>query len=153
MQLKPVNENFLVAGQLDPNDLAAIAAQGIRTLICNRPDNEQPGQPACAEISKRAAGLGITTHYLPVVHTSIDSRAVRSFTALLQTENAPVLAWCRSGQRSLVLWCLSRIQLGDDHATVLAQAKNLGFDFSNLPAAFAGVIAELTSSSGNQPPA
>jgi sulfide:quinone oxidoreductase len=143
MQLKPVNEKFLVADQITLDDLNTIAAQGIRTLICNRPDSELTDQPMFAEVSERARQLGITAHYLPVVHATINSGDVRKFTALLQTADEPVLAFCRSGLRSMTLWSLSRMQQGEDTTTVVSQAKNSGFDFSNMPSAFAKVVAEL----------
>jgi sulfide:quinone oxidoreductase len=143
MKLRPVTENFFVADQLGVDDLDALAAQGIRTLICNRPDSELAGLPGYPELSKRAAELHMTTHYLPVVHDTINSSDVRNFTALLQAAPAPVLAWCRSGQRSMTLWCLSRIQQGDDSSSAVSAANAAGFDFSNLPAKFAHVIADL----------
>ena len=153
MQLKQVNDNFFIADQLGLADLGPIAAKGIRTLICNRPDSEMAGLPVFAEFSQRAAELHLTIHYLPVVHATINSHDVRNFTALLQAGPAPVLAWCRSGQRSLTLWSLSRIQQGDDSAAVLSQAATVGFDFRSLPGNFAGVITELTTGSGHLPPA
>jgi len=153
MQLKQVNDNFYIADQLSLGDLGAIAAKGIRTLICNRPDSEMGGLPSFAEFSQRAAELHLDIHYLPVVHATINSDDVRAFTALVQTVPAPVLAWCRSGQRSLTLWSLSRIQLGEPSAAVVTQAAALGFDFSSLPGRFAEAITELTNNSGSSAPA
>ncbi len=151
MNLKSVTEYFFVADQLGLDDLDTIAAKGIRTLICNRPDSELASHNTFAEISERAAQLGISTHYLPVVHDTINSLNVRNFTALLQNAEAPVLAWCRSGLRSITLWSLSRIEQGDDSAAMVPAAAALGFDFSTFPGKFAGVIAELTNSFSKLP--
>ncbi len=151
MNLKSVNENFFVADQLTLDDLDTIAAKGIRTLICNRPDSEQVRQPTFAEISERAAELHISTRYLPVVHDTINSLNVRNFNELLLAAEAPVLAWCRSGLRSITLWGLSRVLQGDNSATVVAQANAAGFDFSGFHSKFGGVIAELTNSFSSLP--
>jgi len=44
---RTIDETLLVAGQIALDDLATAAAQGVRTIINNRPDGEQPG-PAWA---------------------------------------------------------------------------------------------------------
>lgn len=55
-----------------PGDLGAIAAQGFKTLICNRPDGEGADQPTHRELAHAAAALGMTLHYLPVVAGKVD---------------------------------------------------------------------------------
>ena len=45
MDLKRLTPTLSVAPQIAPDDLPAAAAAGFTTLICNRPDGEQPGQP------------------------------------------------------------------------------------------------------------
>ena len=42
---RTIDETLLVTGQISPDDIATAAAQGVRTIINNRPDGEQPGQP------------------------------------------------------------------------------------------------------------
>ena len=43
------------AGKLDPSDIEALAASGVRTIINNRPDDEDPGQLPAAEARRLAA--------------------------------------------------------------------------------------------------
>ena len=59
MSFSALDAAFLVSPQIQPGDVAAAAAMGVTTIVNNRPDGEEPGQPAGAEIeaAARAAGL------------------------------------------------------------------------------------------------
>ena len=143
MEIRKVSDRFSVSGQLEPEAVPALAASGVRTLICNRPDREAPDQPERAAIEQRARELGMQVHYLPVVHDTIDGRNVEDFAALLDGAAFPVHAWCRSGLRSITLWSLAQIRAGGDPAAQIEQATKLGFDFRSFPDKFAAVIARL----------
>ena len=49
-QFKKVTENFWVSPQMLEEHVQAAADAGFRTLINNRPDGEEPGQPTGAEV-------------------------------------------------------------------------------------------------------
>ena len=51
MEYRQITEEYAVSGQIAPEDIAAIKAAGFRSIICNRPDDEQPGQPTADEIA------------------------------------------------------------------------------------------------------
>ena len=53
-QFKKVTENFWVSPQMLEEHIQAAADAGFRTLINNRPDGEEPGQPS-AEALRQAA--------------------------------------------------------------------------------------------------
>ena len=57
--MRKIDERTYVSGQVDPADLPAIKAAGVAMIVNNRPDGEEPGQPAAAaiETAARAAGL------------------------------------------------------------------------------------------------
>lgn len=143
MDIKKVSDQFSVSSQLEPDAIPALQAAGIKTLICNRPDNEAPGQPAHADIERRAQAAGMRVHYLPVVHDTINNQNVDDFAALLKGATFPVHAWCRSGLRSITLWSLAQIKAGGDPAAQVATATRLGFDFRSFLDKFAAVIARL----------
>ena len=48
-----------VAGKLDRADIDALAAAGVRTIVNNRPDDEDPGQLPAAEARRLAEAHGI----------------------------------------------------------------------------------------------
>src|SRR5271165_6436205 len=108
MQLRRLTNELAVAGQITPGDMQGLAAQGICSIICNRPDGEAPGQPTYAEIEKAAAANGIKTAYQPVVTTAISDEDAATFGGLLDELPSPVLVYCRSGMRSAALWALSQ---------------------------------------------
>ena len=108
MQLRRLTNELAVAGQVNPSDIPGLAAQGIRAIICNRPDGEAPDQPTYAEMEKAAAANGIKIVYQPVVMTAISDADAEAFGKLLDELPKPVLVYCRSGMRSTTLWALSQ---------------------------------------------
>lgn len=98
------SNQFGTLGQIDPSHLAAIAEQGYKSVINNRPDFEGgPDQPTNAEIQAQAEQLGLHYAYLPVVSGSITPEQVAEMARLLKTMPSPILAFCRSGARSTIL--------------------------------------------------
>ena len=67
MRLRPVNDEFAVTEQITVADVEALAAQGVKSLLCNRPDGEAPDQPAYADIEAAARRLGMSVRSVPVV--------------------------------------------------------------------------------------
>ena len=108
MELRRLTNDLAVAGQVNPSDVPGLAAQGIRAIICNRPDREAPDQPAYAEMEKAAAANGIKIVYQPVVLNAISDEDAETFGKLLNELPKPVLVYCRSGMRSTTLWALSQ---------------------------------------------
>ena len=53
-QLFPLGPGLSVAGRLDRTDIDALAGAGVRTIINNRPDGEDPGQLPAAEARRIA---------------------------------------------------------------------------------------------------
>ncbi len=107
--IKQHNENFAICGQLSPEDLAEVARLGFRSVICNRPDHEGGAeQPTSETLAREAGALGLRFAYLPVVANAITPDHVRQMKALLDELPAPVLAFCRTGNRSAILYDLTR---------------------------------------------
>lgn len=91
---------FAVAPQLSPDDMAAVAQAGFKSVIINRPDHEGgAGQPLSAEVMQAAREAGLAVEYQPVVSGSITREDVARFAHLLATLPQPILAFCRSGAR------------------------------------------------------
>ena len=92
---RTLDETILVAGQIQPEDVATAAAQGVRTIINNRPDDEQAGQPRGAEIEAAAKAAGLGYAHIPVDHSGFSHEQVDAMTA--------ALARARPGARLLPL--------------------------------------------------
>ena len=144
MKLANLEKDVLVADQILPEDLKDLAAQGIKTIFCHRPDGEGADQPNFAEIAQAAKKLKIKTHYLPVVSGKISEADVTAFAQLFKESKQPVLGYCRSGMRAASLWALSQgARLG--LAETLEAGKLAGFDLSGLTQRIVGTQANNAS--------
>ena len=122
-----------VAGGLGNTDIEALAEQGVRTIINNRPDGEDPGQLPAADAAHIAAAHGITYHHIPITAASLSRADVDAFAAALASAPAPVVAHCRSGTRSALLWALVRLREGASPGELIATAARYGIDIAALP--------------------
>jgi sulfide:quinone oxidoreductase len=111
LEARKVTDRLSVIGQITAADLPALAAQGYRTIICNRPDGEEPGQPRVASIEAAAQKLGLQFRNLPVVAGQIRAADARAFGQMVQELPGPVLAYCRSGARCGALWALAAARM------------------------------------------
>jgi uncharacterized protein (TIGR01244 family) len=122
------------AGALGREDIEALAQRGVRTIVNNRPDGEDPGQLPAAEASRIAEGLGIAYHHIPVTAPSLSRADVDAFAAVLGSAEQPIVAHCRSGTRSALLWALATMREGADPSDLIAAAARHGIDIAALPA-------------------
>lgn len=104
MDIKTLTPDFAVCPQLHPEDMKAVEALGFRSVICNRPDHEGEDQPEYAQVYRAGQEAGLDMHYLPVVAGAMTDENITDFGALIGTLAAPVLAYCRTGTRSGILW-------------------------------------------------
>jgi hypothetical protein len=51
---RTLDETMFVAGQIGPEDIGAARALGVTMIVNNRPDGEEPAQPAGATIEEAA---------------------------------------------------------------------------------------------------
>jgi uncharacterized protein (TIGR01244 family) len=132
-QLFHLGPELSVAGRLDRANIDALARAGVRTIINNRPDSEDPGQLPAAEARRIAEAHGIAYHHIPVTAATLSRADVTAFSAVLQDSPAPVVAHCRSGTRSTLLWALVRMREGVDPLLLIAEAAKHGIDIAALP--------------------
>lgn len=109
LPVRAVTPEFYVAPQLAPDDMAAAAAMGFKTVINNRPDFEGGAdQPAHAAMQAAAQAAGLDYVFLPVVAGAITTDEVATMKQALAAVRAPVLAFCRSGARSTQLFMFTQ---------------------------------------------
>lgn len=104
MEIRQINDDYAVAGQIAPEDVAEIARAGFKSIICNRPDGEAEGQPQHSAVEAAARAAGLTFRYVPVVSGQMTPDNVADHAAALGDLPGPVLAYCRSGARSTNLY-------------------------------------------------
>jgi len=133
-QLVSLGPGLSVSGRLDGPDIEALARAGVRTIINNRPDGEDQGQLQAAEARRIAEAHGLAYHHIPITAATLSRADVDAFAASLRDAPAPVVAHCRSGTRSTLLWALSRMREGADPLALVAEAARHGIDIASLPA-------------------
>jgi sulfide:quinone oxidoreductase len=104
MQIRKLDGNFAVSEQITTHDIGAIAAAGYRAIICNRPDNEGPGQTNFAEIEAAARAAGLQAAHIPVIPGQMVERDIQRFAELMRSLPGPVLGYCKSGARAAGMW-------------------------------------------------
>ena len=126
-------EQYYVLPQISVSDMVKYVEQGFEVIVNNRPDNESEGQPLSSELAEKAQELGVQYIYNPVDLSKL------SQTELSQQKNAvsegkKVLAFCRTGTRSSVLWVLNN-QVDASFDKLVASVSAKGFDLARcLPA-------------------
>lgn len=130
---RTLDDRTLVAGQIGLGEVSEAKALGVTTIVNNRPDGEEPGQPASAEIETAARAAGLDYRHIPVAGGfSLDQ--IEEMAAALDKAAGKTLAFCRSGTRSTFLWALARKARGGDGAELMRQAAEAGYDLSPLQA-------------------
>ncbi|KLE34620.1 TIGR01244 family sulfur transferase [Aurantiacibacter luteus] len=131
MDIRRVDESFAVAPQVHASDMQALADAGFTDVMCNRPDGEEPGQPPLAELRAAAEAAGLAFHHVPVTGGAFPEHAVSDFARLRHDAKGPLLAYCRSGTRSMTLETLANPDgLSVDERMERAEAA--GYDLSSL---------------------
>ena len=112
-------------------DVAAAKTEGFRTIVNNRPDREEPGQPSSAELEAAAKAAGMAYHHIPVQPGQFSDAQVDAFCDAFGGCDRPALAFCKSGMRATSLWALSQAgTLTTDE--ILRQAASCGYDLTPL---------------------
>ena len=127
----PLDPAITVSGQVAPADFAALAASGVRMVVCNRPDNEDPGQLPAAEAARLAAEHGMEFRHVPIVLPALSPADVARFSEAMAAADGPVHAYCRSGTRSALVWAVATAGSGRvPRDALLARGREIGVDFT-----------------------
>ncbi|RPH19876.1 MAG: TIGR01244 family phosphatase [Alteromonadaceae bacterium TMED7] len=131
MKIQQLNKSVYIASKVDISDINKLKAIGIQSVINNRPDNEEDGQPLSGDLSEYAASINIDYYYLPIASGHYPVTSVDKLTELLSTAELPVVIFCRTGRRSINLWAKSQNKLlGAQH--VLSKVQELGFEMVDI---------------------
>ncbi|HEU4986366.1 MAG TPA: TIGR01244 family sulfur transferase, partial [Rhizobiaceae bacterium] len=91
MEIRKITEDYSVAPQITAEDVLTIKQAGFRSLICNRPDDEQPGQPEADTIREAAEKAGLQFRFIPVVSGAMTPDNVSDMADALDELPTPVL--------------------------------------------------------------
>lgn len=132
MTVKHVSDDFSVAAQITADDVDALAAAGFKSIICNRPDGEGYDQPPRYQIQAVAEDQDMQFRYIPVVSGQLTMQDIADMSAALDELPKPVLAYCRSGTRSIQLWGLASGIKGMAPDAIVAAGASAGYDLQGV---------------------
>ena len=122
--IRKLTDDLSVAPQLTAADVEEISQLKFRSILCNRPDQEEPGQPDFEAIRAQAEAAGLEFRFQPVSGKLVTDNDVDDFEDNVADLPKPVLAYCRTGTRCSVMWALSEAgkQPADDILQTLSGA-------------------------------
>jgi uncharacterized protein (TIGR01244 family) len=125
--MRELDDKVLVSGQIRPDEVAALRAEGVTLIVNNRPDGEEPNQPLGEEIEEAAAAAGIDYRSVPIIRGigPADADAMRE---AISASRGKVLAFCRSGTRSALAWALARNDEGMAREEIERRLISAGVD-------------------------
>ncbi len=127
-----LSDQVWASPQIGVAEVSEAAAQGIRLIINNRPEGESDDQTPGTAIAAAAHAAGIAYVAIPVTHAGFSEPQVAAMATALSETNAPVLAYCRSGTRSTLLWALAEASRGANPDDLARQAARAGYDVSGI---------------------
>ncbi len=131
--IRKVTESFAVAPQIDVDDFASIQEDGFKFIINNRPDEETFGQMPGATANAKATEFGMGYKAVPISGPGDFMKSMKALNDAIAESEGPVLAYCRSGTRSISLWSLAQVKIGaETPETAIEKAKIAGYDLSHL---------------------
>jgi len=79
VKIKKISDQLSVADQITKNNVSDITKAGFKSIICNRPDGEVPGQPAFKDIEQAAIKANLPIRYLPAVSGAVTPQLGQEF--------------------------------------------------------------------------
>lgn len=131
---RKLTDSIWVAPQIGLEEVAEAAKSGVKLIINNRPEDESPDQTPGPDIEAAARAAGMDYVAIPVTHAGFAEWQVSAMADALDKADGDILAYCRSGTRSTLLWALARASKGEHPAVLSEQAADAGYDLGPITA-------------------
>ncbi|HEV7234051.1 MAG TPA: TIGR01244 family sulfur transferase [Sphingorhabdus sp.] len=129
-----LTDRIFVAPQIDTDAVTAARDMGVTLIVNNRPEDESADQTPGPDIEAAAAETGVDYIAIPVTHAGFAEWQVTAMADALEKADGRILAYCRSGTRSTLLWALAQASKGEHPAVLAEQAADAGYDLSPIAA-------------------
>lgn len=129
---RQITDKVFASPQITLAEIEEARAQGVRLIINNRPEGESADQTPGAEIEAAATAAGMDYIAIPVTHAGFSEAQVKAMGEALANADGPVLAYCRSGTRSTLLWALAEASKGGNPTVIAANAARAGYNISSI---------------------
>lgn len=127
---RQLTDSVFASPQITTQDLAHAKELGVTLVVNNRPDGEDTSAPQSDEIESAARDAGMHYVAIPVSHAGFSLPQIDAMVEALRDADGKVLAYCRSGTRSTLLWAMARAKLGDEPDAIAEAAMRAGYDVS-----------------------
>ena len=127
-----LSDSVLASPQIGMDDVIEARSLGVTLIINNRPDGEEVGQTEGATIEKAARDAGLDYVAIPIGQGGFSEPQVNAMQEALAKTDGQVLAYCRSGTRSTLLWSLAQASQGHSADEIAARALAAGYDVSPI---------------------
>ena len=91
MEIRQITPTYAVSPQILPDDCQAIADEGFKTIICNRPDAEITPDCCATAIEAAAKEAGLNFVILPITHQTMNEENISAHRAAIDATDGPVL--------------------------------------------------------------
>ena len=129
-----LTDRVYVSPQIGLAEVAEAARAGFGMIVNNRPEDESDDQTPGAGIAAAAAAAGLGYVAIPVTHAGFLQPQITAMADALASTDKPVLAYCRSGTRSTLLWALAQASRGTSPHSLAASAAQAGYDLGPIRA-------------------
>ena len=129
---RKLTSDIMVSPQIGVDAVAEAKGLGVTLIINNRPEGESDDQVSGAEIEAVARAAGLDYVAIPITHAGFSKPQVDAMLAAVSRPDAKILAYCRSGTRSTLVWALAQSAAGEDGDALAALAANAGYDLSPI---------------------
>lgn len=127
-----LSEQFAVTSALTADDIAEAARLGFGAILSNLPDGEMAEALPSRDEARIAWRHGMQFRHVPADrHDVMSDDIVESVADALIGLRGPVLAHCRSGTRSAIIWAAASARMQPVDCVLEALAK-AGFDLDFL---------------------
>ncbi|MEN9288936.1 MAG: hypothetical protein RL317_559 [Pseudomonadota bacterium] len=127
---RSLTSDIFVSPQIGVDAVAEAKDLGVALIINNRPEGESEDQISGADIEAAARAAGLDYVAIPITHSGFSEPQVNAMAEALAVAKGKVLAYCRSGTRSTLLWALAESAQGGDPDALTNMAAKAGYDVS-----------------------
>ncbi|SSY80804.1 TIGR01244 family sulfur transferase [Alysiella crassa] len=133
MSIEKIADYLYVSRQLNERTAKQVAQYNIKTVICNRPDGEEPNQPDFETVKAWLNANGIeNVIFMPTTMEDISDELLQEFEVTVAKSESPILAYCRTGTRSAMLWALNQSKRGVEVNSLIRAADLAGINLTKM---------------------
>ncbi|NVD44652.1 TIGR01244 family sulfur transferase [Qipengyuania atrilutea] len=141
-EFRRVTDNLYVSPQIGADDIENARRSGFTGIVNNRPDGESDDQTPGEAIRAAAERAGLAYTAIPIGQDGIAPSDIESMRAATDPGLGNVLAYCRSGTRSTLLWSLAEASRGTPPAAIERAAAEAGYSIAPVRGAIEQLAAD-----------